>query len=107
VGEESEHTPWPDTEGEDEGFDAEPSSGGGLNLSEVEDEADPEAEAADTEYVESGGFTSAGTLDPEGAEQSGDSLVCPQCGHRTGASGSSLRAGDICPECRKGYLTEE
>jgi hypothetical protein len=32
-----------------------------------------------------------------------DELYCPQCGF-TGSDRSSLRSGDICPECKKSYL---
>jgi hypothetical protein len=31
---------------------------------------------------------------------------CPACGMTTDAEGSSLRAGDVCPECRSGYVAE-
>lgn len=31
---------------------------------------------------------------------------CPACGMTRGAEGSSMRAGDICPECKRGYVDE-
>jgi CRISPR/Cas system-associated protein Cas10 (large subunit of type III CRISPR-Cas system) len=31
---------------------------------------------------------------------------CPECGLTRDVGNSSMRAGDICPECRKGYITE-
>ncbi len=31
---------------------------------------------------------------------------CPNCGYTREGTGSSMRAGDICPECRKGYMAE-
>ncbi len=34
------------------------------------------------------------------------SVICPECGYETRAVGSSLRAGDICPECHGGYLAD-
>lgn len=34
-------------------------------------------------------------------------FVCPRCDFVRNAAGSSLRAGDICPDCRRGYLTEQ
>lgn len=104
-----DHEPWPETEGDDEGFDAQSSTEGGVDLSDdVEPDESYESEDGDVQYVEAG-FESAGSLDPEGSGGTGggDALVCPQCGHETEANGSSLRAGDICPECRKGYLAEE
>ncbi|MGB9986678.1 DUF7093 family protein [Salarchaeum japonicum] len=107
---ESEHDPWPDVDGDDEGFDAKPGTGGGVDLDgsgQAAAQAEPADGEEDVEYVEAG-FESTGSIDPErAADADGSELVCPQCGHRTAVSGSSLRAGDICPECRKGYLAEQ
>ena len=60
------------------------------------------------ESVEDAGFTSAGPVNPPtGSTDDGDSvLVCPECGFERRAARASLRAGDICPECKKGYLAE-
>lgn len=124
-------TEWPDTGVEDEGFDAqvddgndaEVSFGGGLtpeSAPQVEDDAEfVEAESKnETEFVRTTrpdpqtdtGFTRAREApSPDRASKSNPNaeLVCPECGQFGGAaSGSSLRAGDICPECRKGYLSE-
>lgn len=33
--------------------------------------------------------------------------TCPECGFTTPAAGSSLREGDSCPECRRGYLAAQ
>ncbi|WP_254762106.1 DUF7093 family protein [Natrinema marinum] len=49
---------------------------------------------------------------PTPAESSGQSddvpteFYCPRCDYAAGGDGGSLRAGDICPDCRKGYLSE-
>ncbi|PSQ07796.1 hypothetical protein BRC97_02345 [Halobacteriales archaeon QS_6_71_20] len=32
--------------------------------------------------------------------------VCPDCGNRERVGASSMRAGDICPDCRRGYIEE-
>ncbi|MXR42515.1 hypothetical protein GRX01_14355 [Halobaculum sp. WSA2] len=32
--------------------------------------------------------------------------VCPECGNNEPVGGSSMRAGDICPECKRGYIDE-
>ena len=32
--------------------------------------------------------------------------VCPECGNNEPVGGSSMRAGDICPECKRGYIEE-
>jgi hypothetical protein len=34
-------------------------------------------------------------------------FVCPECDYREEVSGSSLRAGDICPDCGRGYLAQQ
>jgi hypothetical protein len=55
------------------------------------------------------GITSAGevTAPSEGTSTSPDAqLVCPACGNAERRSRTSLRAGDICPECKRGYLAE-
>ncbi|WP_435183146.1 DUF7093 family protein [Halobellus sp. EA9] len=33
-------------------------------------------------------------------------FYCPNCGHSRVAGASSMRAGDICPECKQGYIAE-
>ncbi|MDS0476593.1 hypothetical protein [Natrinema sp. 1APR25-10V2] len=50
---------------------------------------------------------------PAPAESSGSStddvpteFYCPRCEYVAAGDRSSLRAGDICPDCRKGYLSE-
>ena len=32
--------------------------------------------------------------------------VCPDCGNRERVGASSMRAGDICPDCKRGYIEE-
>ncbi|MFB6266297.1 MAG: hypothetical protein ABEI31_01455 [Halodesulfurarchaeum sp.] len=54
------------------------------------------------------GITSAGSIDTTGPPD-GDldvTFTCPECGYAVRAADSSLRAGDICPECHGGYLSE-
>ncbi|SFF84206.1 hypothetical protein SAMN04488063_0491 [Halopelagius inordinatus] len=108
------NAPWPEQTGEDEGFDAEPSDGtpaevafgGGLTP-----EANGHAESRDAiDGVASSdeGFTRA----DEETELEADvpdervEFYCPNCGHARTAGASSMRAGDICPECKKGYIAE-
>lgn len=38
--------------------------------------------------------------------QTATEYYCPECGMTRDSSGSSMRAGDICPECKRGYITE-
>ena len=127
-------TEWPDVGREDEGFDAEPGGGsadvefgGGLTP-----ESAPEVDGNETEEVEfvnaegdalrareaedskpelSSGI-SAGAEAPSLSGPAGDvdvdaEFVCPECDYRASVAGSSLRAGDICPECGRGYLAQE
>lgn len=106
---EDRQTSWPVQEGEDEGFNAEPSDGtaaevsfGGLA---------PEANGRSSDEA-----TRAGDDGRTRAESQGESqadvpddrieFYCPNCGHARGAGVSSMRAGDICPECRQGYIAE-
>ncbi|WP_435094934.1 DUF7093 family protein [Halorubrum sp. N11] len=127
-----EPTPWPEHGGEDEGFSAEVAEGdagdvefgGGL----TPEAADP-PDDGDTEYVEAsepGGAaddaaaTGAGSAVDEGVEITrGDSpnirtsasdvtteYYCPECEMTRSADGNSMRAGDICPECKRGYIDE-
>ncbi|WP_135805789.1 DUF7093 family protein [Halorussus marinus] len=126
---------WPEVGQEDEGYDARPDDedaevefGGGL-APESAPEVD-ESEAEEVEFVNAEGDTletaeterrgrselSAGfTAGSEAPSVSGPAddpdvdaeFVCPECGYRAGVAGSSLRAGDICPECRKGYIARE
>ncbi|WP_158058125.1 DUF7093 family protein [Halorussus halophilus] len=59
----------------------------------------------------SSGFT-AGASAPSAASPSEDDdvdaeFVCPECNFRKEVANSSMRAGDICPECRRGYIAKE
>jgi len=93
---------WPETDGEDEGFDAGP-------VGETEQTAEFQfGEDDDEEFVATDtGFTSAGPIDQSDSDDLDFALFCPECGFERYAAGSSLRAGDICPECQRGYLAEE
>lgn len=54
------------------------------------------------------GLTSEGPVDVTGGSDDDPpkSVVCPECGYSADGVGTSLRAGDICPECHGGYLAE-
>lgn len=129
---ESGHAEWPDVGREDKGFDAEPSGedgsdvdfGGGLTP-----ESAPEVDDEEVEFVNAEGDTleardsgssnsdlssgiSAGAEAPSLSGPADDTqvdaeFVCPECEYREAVAGSSLRAGDICPECARGYLAKE
>ncbi|HMB50500.1 MAG TPA: oxidoreductase [Natronoarchaeum rubrum] len=105
---------WPDADGEDEGFDAEPTSGepddvefgGGLTPEEASGTPDGDGQVVGSTDT---GFTSANSApSPVDADRERETTeyVCPECGHTAAGTGTSLRAGDICPECRRGYIAE-
>ena len=116
----AEPTAWPDQQGEDDGFDATApseagdegvtfSSGGGFTP-EVDDSGAADRQPdADGEVIE----------EPEELTKADDASVyeptvddintefyCPECGFSRASGASSMRAGDICPECRRGYIAE-
>ncbi|ELZ58071.1 MULTISPECIES: DUF7093 family protein [Halorubrum] len=125
-----DRTAWPDHGGEDEGFSAEVGEGGeadvefggGLTPEAAEGDA-KSAKSAETEYVEAPDDAEAVSFDaggeggtgitrgesPELETAGGDEpteYYCPECGMVRAADGSSMRAGDICPECKRGYVDE-
>lgn len=108
---------WPQVASEDEGFDAAPhedTDAGvefGGELTPVEEDhaafvdADP-GPAPETTAEDANGTT---FVRPEGGSTSRDvetEYRCPNCGATEATVASSLRAGDICPECHKGYVAE-
>ncbi|EMA63532.1 DUF7093 family protein [Halorubrum kocurii] len=126
-----EPTPWPEHGGEDEGFSAEVGEGGADDVEFggglTPEAADPPADGEDAEYVEApapgteaGGASGAGSAADEGVGITrGDSpdletstsevtteYYCPECEMTRAADGNSMRAGDICPECKRGYVDE-
>jgi ssDNA-binding Zn-finger/Zn-ribbon topoisomerase 1 len=132
--EDADHEDWPTPEGDDEGFDAEPSSGGpdesvdfggGLN---PDRSGEPIEEGGETIEGAGGSGGDSAPSDVEGASDAPTGIrrsdpgpspttqqrpanpdtefVCPNCDHTAPAHESSLRPGDICPECSHGYLTE-
>ncbi|MFC7200565.1 DUF7093 family protein [Halospeciosus flavus] len=94
---------WPTPEGDDEGFAAEP--GGSTSDAEVS-AGQPSPSEADEPTVEDGFdaefIDDTGTTD-EAESTAEEGLTCPACGFDAGPS-PSLRQGDICPECHRGYL---
>jgi len=127
-----EPTPWPEHGGEDEGFSAEVAEGdagdvefgGGLTPEAAEAPADD----GGAEYVEApakaadegrGATGTDGAVDEGVGITRGDSpdletstsevtteYYCPECEMTRAADGNSMRAGDICPECKRGYVDE-
>ncbi|WP_135852160.1 DUF7093 family protein [Halorussus salinus] len=128
---------WPAVgrEDPDEGYDAEPGDsgdadvqfGGGLtpeSAPEVDDDESDEVEFVNAEgdalqskddsrnRTELSSGISAGAEAPSMSGPSEDpdvdaEFVCPECDYRQAVAGSSHRAGDICPECGRGYIAQE
>jgi len=108
---------WPDPDGEDEGFDAEPGDGtasdvtfgGGLTPEETAGgDATNGTAAAGGGTAAGKQFVAAEEVEPvTGDRTDGETeFFCPNCGHSRTAGGSSMRAGDICPDCHQGYIAE-
>jgi hypothetical protein len=130
---ESGHTPWPETPGEDQGHDAtepdgEPADvefGGGLTPDQPRNEDNGAQAGASPEEPVGGSAQSsvdAGSSETErGSTRSPEPNIdleqssreaqleyyCPECGLTREVGNSSMRAGDICPDCRKGYIEEQ
>ncbi|SEO51771.1 hypothetical protein SAMN04487948_10332 [Halogranum amylolyticum] len=124
---ESESRAWPAQEGEDEGFAADPPAADegdvevdfGDKLAPELSEDDTVEAGYDAEFIgnaedeptdrtggSSGGFTRAETLSRTDASELPTEYFCPACEMTRDADQSSMRAGDICPECKHGYITE-
>lgn len=112
---------WPEVDGDDEGFDAvagdgpaEVDFGGGLTpqVDRSEDDGDEgviEAEPDSRRSIDAdAGFVRAGSAPaPDRPVDEGETeFYCPNCGATDVGERPSLRAGDICPECRRGYIAE-
>lgn len=120
---------WPDPKGDDEGFNAEPDDGepasdvefskNGLMPERRQDSeaaheagisATPGSAESDGSSLESGIRRSGPGPSPTGRQREAGPdavFVCPECGYESPGIGASLRAGDICPECRNGYMSEQ
>ena len=109
-------TEWPDVEGDDEGYSAEdPPEGepedmtfGGGFTPEITKSETGSAAAANGEEPELS-FTRAeeSTVEYEPTVDDIETeFYCPECGLARLAGNSSMRAGDICPDCKRGYISE-
>ncbi|MFB6101829.1 MAG: hypothetical protein ABEJ73_04620 [Haloplanus sp.] len=106
---------WPEPDGEDEGFDAEPGDGEptdatvGGGAPEAGASGDVEAAATNGTASATGKqFVAAEEVEPVGTDEpTGETeFFCPNCGYARSTGGSSMRAGDICPDCHQGYIGE-
>ena len=98
-------TAWPEQRGADEGFSAETGDAA---------DAEPEyIEASDRDVAgAAGGDAGSEIIDGENPDMETPSAgaateyYCPECGMSAASEGNSMRAGDICPECKRGYVAE-
>jgi predicted RNA-binding Zn-ribbon protein involved in translation (DUF1610 family) len=119
------HTPWPETPEADIGHDAtepddEPADlefGGGITPETPENDRNGSEAGASAQDDEGQQPTGGGTSSPRPTPESNIDLerstreanlefACPECGLTREVGNSSMRAGDICPDCRQGYITE-
>ncbi|WP_380680736.1 DUF7093 family protein [Salinigranum sp. GCM10025319] len=117
---------WPDHDGEDEGFAAEGATSGGPGIA-YGNEITPESTNGQgrSQGHDAGNGYETSYIDNTVEERDGDGTIvsarsdeaaeprpgveteyyCPNCGHARPLD-SSLRSGDICPECQSGYIAE-
>jgi hypothetical protein len=77
-------------------------------------ETDPVIDSVPSEVPDSAGSGVSESPSPSGPpvdlspnQQDVDSeYFCPDCGHAEAVGASSMRKGDICPECMRGYIDE-
>lgn len=93
-------TEWPTSESVDEEVEASDSAFQ-FDQDRLEEETEPGRKTPS-------GLTSEGPVDVAGDPEDSPpkSVECPECGYTAEGVGSSLRAGDICPECHDAYLAD-
>ncbi|MBS3761037.1 DUF7093 family protein [Halodesulfurarchaeum sp.] len=108
TGTDSQSDPWkerPPTQESDESAQAEPERDDPAFQFGLQEEASGSGtESAEQATRGPAGIKSEGPLDVDSEPDSAfQSLECPECGFSESAQ-TSLRAGDICPDCHRGYL---
>lgn len=109
-------TEWPDVEGDDEGYSAEEppegepedmTFGGGFTpeITESETEAGSVVDGEEAELSFTRAEESTVEYEPT-VDDIETEFYCPECGLSRLAGNSSMRAGDICPDCKRGYISE-
>jgi hypothetical protein len=114
---------WPEQSGDDEGYDAETppdeqpdevsfsggftpeataGTAGGQTGVSIQAGEEVIEEPADAELTKAG---EASLYEPT-VDDINTEFYCPECGFTRHAGESSMRAGDICPECQRGYIAE-
>jgi hypothetical protein len=120
---------WPDHDGEDEGFAAADATSGGPGIAYGNEitpgSANGQGRSRSHDVGTGGDDYETSYIDNTVEERDGDGTIvsarsdeaagprpgveteyyCPNCGHARPPD-SSLRSGDICPECQSGYIAE-
>jgi hypothetical protein len=112
---ESTRMDWPDQQADDDGFDASSPSDAGPDDVSFGGGFTPEASTTDhdgADVIEEPGseqLTKADevSISEPTPDEADTEFYCPECGFTQPAVSSSMRAGDICPECRRGYIAEQ
>ena len=118
----TDHGDWPTPDAEDRGHDATPSADadedagfpGDLGTAESGDSATgstPDERVGEGTANAPGSATGTARSKPAPSAQAtpgvgGAVLACPSCESTSPSQAGPHRPGDICPECRQGYLTE-
>ena len=111
-----EPEPWPDEESpSDPGTPDRPGEPGGDHLhvgpeptaEPVEDETEILTDEGDEVEDRGSEQPSAGSEGQPRPDNRDREFVCPDCGGTWPTRNASLRPGDICPDCKRGYLQEQ
>lgn len=99
-------SPWPEMDGEDEGFDAVAGDGDQESAAQII-EAAATAPAEDVEETDAGFFRASPIDSPADPDEDVHSVFfCPRCDWSARSLTTSVRRGDICPNCQTGYIAE-
>jgi len=80
--------------------------GGGFTPEITESEAEPAADGEEPKLSFTRAEESTVEYEPT-VDDIETEFYCPECGLSRLAGNSSMRAGDICPECKRGYISEQ
>ena len=99
---------WPTVEAEDEGFDAMVDESDEEVADQIIEAVNAQPSHPEGEDTAVGFFRAAPMDDPADASDTDvhADYFCPRCDWEARSLTTSVRRGDICPECRRGYVAE-
>lgn len=97
---------WPDIEAEDEGYDAVSEDAEDDFAGQVIEAVGSTGAIAEEAEETEAGFVRAAPMADTGDADLETEYYCPQCDWTGQTLIESVRRGDICPECRRGYIAE-